>query len=478
MDAPTLYARLTSICEEITRGEYERAKAIFDLPPSDNEGNPVDVLAEALGMMLVRIEAREFELSRTIAELTGIREELTWHKDRLAQENSRLRAELKSKAGGVHPIATAPAMTQLMRQAERAALVDATLLITGETGTGKSVLTRHIHAQSQRAAKPFVAINCAAIPATLLESELFGIEAGVASGVQARIGRFEQAAGGTILLDEIGDMPLESQAKLLHVIETGTVERVGGRKSIRVGARIIAATHRELERCVANGTFRADLFYRLNVMRLHIPPLRERREDIPLMVRLFLSRLVERSPIATSSVSPEAMRLLLTHSWPGNIRELENELERSALLAEGPHITPADLSPTIGIAPATPAATASVLRQAPDAGEGEHIATLAEIEADHIRAVLRRVEGNKSAAARALGVSREGLRVKLERMIADNGSRGDETWRHQPAVQRCLQTAHGTTVPAGAASARNFQRTAKKVRSSRGGPPACLRRRA
>lgn len=425
MDAPTLYARLTSICEEITRGEYERAKAIFDLPPSDNDGNPVDVLAEALGMMLVRIEAREFELSRTITELTGIREELTWHKDRLAQENSRLRAELKSKAGGVHPIATAPAMTQLMRQAERAALVDATLLITGETGTGKSVLTRHIHAQSQRAAKPFVAINCAAIPATLLESELFGIEAGVASGVQARIGRFEQAAGGTILLDEIGDMPLESQAKLLHVIETGTVERVGGRKSIRVGARIIAATHRELERCVANGTFRADLFYRLNVMRLHIPPLRERREDIPLMVRLFLSRLVERSPIATSSVSPEAMRLLLTHSWPGNIRELENELERSALLAEGPHITPADLSPTIGIAPATPAATASVLRQAPDAGEGEHIATLAEIEADHIRAVLRRVEGNKSAAARALGVSREGLRVKLERMIADSGSRGD-----------------------------------------------------
>lgn len=427
MDAPSLYAQLTTICEAISRGEYEQAKAIFDLPPCDSQGNPVNILAEALGMMLVRIEAREFELGRTITELTATREELLWHKERLAHENSRLRAELRRKPDGERPVASAPAMLQLMRQAERAALVDATLLITGETGTGKGVFARYIHAQSPRAAKPFIPINCAAIPASLLESELFGIEAGVASGVQARIGRFEQAAGGTILLDEIGDMPLESQAKLLHVIETGMVERVGGRKPIRVGVRIMAATHRDLERRVAEGSFRADLFYRLNVMRLHIPPLRERREDIPLLARLFLARLADRSPLAASSVAPEAMHLLLAHAWPGNIRELENELERSALLAEGPSIGPDDLSPMVRTAaPPQPDSAAESDQTLPtmpiDETSGEpSIPTLAAMEAAHIQAVLARVDGNKSKAARALGISREGLRVKLDRIAA--GSR-------------------------------------------------------
>ena len=417
MDAPLLYAKLTTICEAISRGEYEQAKAVFDLPP-DSLGDPANVLAEALGMMLVRIEAREFELGRTVTALTAAREELVWHKDRLAHENRRLRAQLRRKADGTRPVASAPAMLQLMRQAERAALVEANLLITGETGTGKGVFARHVHAMSPRAEKPFLSINCAAIPASLLESELFGIEAGVASGVQARIGRFEQAAGGAILLDEIGDMPLESQAKLLHVIETGTVERVGGRKPIHVGVRIMAATHRDLERRVAEGAFRADLFYRLNVMRLHIPPLRERREDIPLLARLFLSRLAERFPMAASGVRPEAMELLLAHGWPGNIRELENELERAALLAEGPSIGPRDLSPVVGAAPLPeapcPEASSEPAPAIPAAGE-QPIRTLAEVEAAHIRDVLDRMGGNKSKTAKVLGISREGLRVKLER---------------------------------------------------------------
>ncbi|UJX39180.1 sigma-54 dependent transcriptional regulator [Desulfovibrio sp. JY] len=428
MDTPLLYAKLTQICEAISRGEYEQAKAVFDLPPGDGQANPGNVLAEALGMMLVRIEAREFELGRAITELTATREELVWHKDRLAHENSRLRAELRRKSDGARPVASAPAMLQLMRQAERAALVDANLLITGETGTGKGVFARHIHAMSQRAGKPFIPINCAAIPASLLESELFGIEAGVASGVQARIGRFEQAAGGAILLDEIGDMPLESQAKLLHVIETGVVERVGGRKPISVGVRIMAATHRDLERRVAEGSFRADLFYRLNVMRLHIPPLRERREDIPLLARLFLARLAERSPFAASIVAPAALKLLLAHCWPGNIRELENELERSALLAEGPAIGPGDLSPLIGMAaPLEDDCAVSPERSRPDmedeaaAAQDARIATLAEVESAHIRTVLDRMGGNKSKTAQALGISREGLRVKLERTRANHG---------------------------------------------------------
>lgn len=426
MHTPFVYARLTEICESISRGEYEQAKAVFDLPPCDDQGNPVTVLAEALGMMLVRIEAREFELGRAITELTATREELTWHKDRLAHENRRLRAQLRRKANDSRPVASAPVMLQLMRQAERAALVDANLLITGETGTGKGVFSRHVHAMSPRRGKPFLSINCAAIPASLLESELFGIEAGVASGVQPRIGRFEQAAGGTILLDEIGDMPLESQAKLLHVIETGMVERVGGRKPIRVGVRIMAATHRDLESRIAEGSFRADLFYRLNVMRLHIPPLRERREDIPLLTRLFLSRLAERSPMSASGIAPEAMALLLTYSWPGNIRELENELERAALLAEGPNIGPCDLSPVVGDAalPDAPEAPAVSPEQTPSAAQGaaeQPILTLAAVEAAHIEDVLRKMGGNKSKTAKVLGISREGLRVKLEKTQAGRG---------------------------------------------------------
>jgi DNA-binding NtrC family response regulator len=425
MDSPLLYAKLTDICEAITRGEYERAKAIFEFPPCEASENSANVLAEALGMMLVRIEAREFELGRTITELSATREELVWHKDRLARENSRLRAELRRKGDGIRPVASAPAMLQLLRQAERAAMVDATLLITGETGTGKGVFARYIHAMSQRASKPFIAINCAAIPASLLESELFGIESGVASGVQARIGRFEQASGGTILLDEIGDMPLESQVKLLHVIETGMVERVGGRKPISVGVRIMAATHRDLERRVAQGSFRADLFYRLNVMRLHLPPLRERREDIPLLARLFLARMSERWPMAASIVNPNAMACLLAHSWPGNIRELENELERAALLAEGPNIGPGDLSPIMGpetqpaaygpkVFPEPPGPTAA--SAAPTFAEP--VSTLAEVESVYIQAVLNQMGGNKSKTAKVLGISREGLRVKLERTKA------------------------------------------------------------
>lgn len=445
MDTSALHARLTAICEEITHGEYDKAKAIFELPLCG--GHEVNVLAEALGMMLVRIEAREFELGRAIAALTSTREDLVWHKERLAQENNRLRAELRRKAEGVRPVATAPAMLFLLRQAERAAMVDATLLLTGETGTGKGLFARHIHDLSTRAGKPFVVINCAAIPASLLESELFGIEAGVASGVQARAGRFEQAAHGTILLDEIGDMPLESQAKLLHVIETGQVERVGGRKPIDVGVRIMAATHRDLGKRVEEGLFRADLFYRLNVMPLHVPPLRERREDIPFLVRLFLTRIAERSSLAASSLSREALDLLMRYNWPGNIRELENELERAALMAESVQISPSDLSPMLRGAPAGSFANADGHAHAPGKGfsalsQDEQarlsgaapvgapacwppeavdnctqggIPTLAQVELAHIKAVLARLGGNKSRAARILGISREGLRVKLQK---------------------------------------------------------------
>ena len=422
-----LHTRLITICGDIACGEYEKAKAIFELAPDQVQQDPLGVLAEALAMMLVRIEAREFELSRMVDDLSSAREELLRHRERLSKENSRLRQVLRRKAVGDRPLGSSPAMLELLRQAERAALTDTPLLITGETGTGKSLFARHVHALSERAQKPFVAVNCAAIPSSLLESELFGIEAGVASGVQARVGRFEQASGGTLLLDEIGDMPLESQVKLLQVLETGLVERVGGRKPVRVGVRVMAATHRDLERCVAVGSFRADLFYRLHVLRLHIPPLRQRREDIPLLVKLFVAALAERLPMAATGITAAALTALTVFDWPGNIRQLQNALERAALLATGSAIDVGDLAlltePPLGDLVPLPlenqpqSAPVSFASAAPQCGGRAHVScTLEAVEAAHIREVLAQTGGNKSLTARMLGISREGLRVKLERM--------------------------------------------------------------
>ena len=419
MQTSDLYNRLIAICGDIACGEYEKAKTIFDLAPDQLQEAPLGVLAEALAMMLVRIEAREFELGRMVEELSVVREELLRHREHLSKENSLLRLELRRKAAGERPLGSTPAMLELLRQAERAALTDTALLITGETGTGKGLFARHVHALSDRSHKPFVTVNCAAIPSSLLESELFGIEAGVASGVQARGGRFEQASGGTLLLDEIGDMPLESQVKLLQVLETGMVERVGGRKPVRVGVRIMAATHRDLERCVAEGSFRADLFYRLHVLRLHIPPLRQRREDIPLLVKLFVAALAERLPMAATSVTPAALAALQDCDWPGNIRQLQNTLERAALLSTGSAIDVDDLAlpPSADAGQDLKGASASLVRAGTQAGGGaERPCTLEAVEAAHIREVLGSTGGNKSLAARVLGISREGLRVKLERM--------------------------------------------------------------
>ncbi len=430
-----MYIQLVALCEQIACGNYEKAKGVFELPLTGAGDASTQVLAEAFAMMMVRIEAREFERERLLAEISAAREELERHRARLAEENRRLRAQVREQASPMRPIGGDPAMRTLLAQAERLACTRASLLITGETGSGKGVLARHIHDISPRAGKPFVAINCAAIPASLLESELFGIEAGVASGVQARVGRFEQAAGGTILLDEIGDMPLESQAKMLHVIEQSAVERVGGRKSIPVDVRIMAATHRNLERLVEEKIFREDLFYRLNVVQLHVPPLRERSDDIPMLIRKILAGLAAQGNGASQRVSQEALRLLMRYAWPGNIRELQNVLERATLLAGDDRITPADLPPVLlaGCDPRedVPAGTLSGHAPDPEAfpddtrDEAEHSArpgpstaalTLEEAEADHIRKVLALNAGNKSHTARMLGISREGLRMKLSRL--------------------------------------------------------------
>ncbi len=422
MTAKDLHRQLTHICAQMAQGDYEQAKAIFDLLPCKESQDPVNVLIEAFAMMVVSAEAREFELSRLLTELEEARAELLQHQERLLAENSQLRVELRRSTAKDTPLmhlTQSACMQAVMQQVKRAAAVDCTLLFSGETGTGKSLFAKYIHAMSPRAQKPFVSINCAAIPATLLESELFGIEMGVASGVKARMGRFEQASGGTIFLDEIGDMPLESQAKLLHVVESGVVERIGGRKPMHVDVRIMAATLRDLKQCVQERTFREDLYYRLNVMQIHIPPLRERCEDIPLFVKHMLSRYAQRNPLAVTKISAEAMSLMQQHHWPGNVRELENELERASLLTMGSSIGADDLSPNVGkiALSSAEAAPPSLVEQNHLMAE-QDIQTLQQIESQYILKVLERLQGNKSRAAKVLGISREGLRVKLERMKA------------------------------------------------------------
>ncbi|WP_270939289.1 sigma-54 dependent transcriptional regulator, partial [Falsiroseomonas oryzae] len=266
------------------------------------------------------------------------------------------------------PVAQDPTMATLLARAGQLARAEASLLITGESGTGKEVLARHIHARSRRARGPFVALNCAALPETLLESELFGHEKGAFSGaVAARKGKFEQADGGTLLLDEIGEMDPRLQAKLLRVIQEKEVDRLGGTAPVKVDVRLLAATHRDLAAEVAKGRFREDLFFRLNVLALHIPPLRARPSDILPLAEHFAARYAKANGMPQRRLSPQARAALLAHPWPGNVRELENCLHRAVLLAEGEEIGIAaiELTPPRASEPAGEAAPQAKLQPAP-----------------------------------------------------------------------------------------------------------------
>ena len=309
----------------------------------------------------------------------------------LIEENLSLRQRLEDRYRFENIIAKSPKMQQVIEVIKVVARSNATVLITGDSGTGKELVARAIHSQSQRRDKPFVAISCAALPESLLESELFGHEKGSFTGAYAqKKGKFEFANRGTLFLDEIGEMSANIQVHLLRVLEEKVLTRVGGNEEIKVDVRIISATNKDLKKAVARGEFREDLYYRLNVVTIELPPLRERREDIPLLAEHFLNKFVLENQKEVAGFSPEAREFLLRYDWPGNVRELENAIERAVILAKNSLIEVADL----------PDQSLSLARSAL---QGK---SLKEMEKNHILNVLSETGGNYSQAARILGITR------------------------------------------------------------------------
>jgi two-component system NtrC family response regulator len=330
----------------------------------------------------------------------------------LVRENRVLRERLEARTGGSRLLGRSEALQEVLARAARAAETDATVLVLGESGTGKELLARSIHELSRRCDGAFVAINCAALPETLLESEMFGHERGAFTGAASRHrGRIERAAGGTLFLDEIGDVPPAVQVKLLRFLQEREFSRLGSEETLRADVRVVAATHQDLAGLIAAGRFREDLFYRLNVVSLTLPPLRDRRGDIPELVEHFLSRFAKRYDRDARSVSHEAMDALIKYPYPGNVRELENVVEQAVVLARGPLLTLADLPPAVR-RDDSPRPGGSL---APEAVHGDLPALLEEIERRLVLDTLARHDGNQSSAARQLGLTEGGLRYKLKK---------------------------------------------------------------
>ena len=326
-------------------------------------------------------------------------------KEQLAREKLYLEDEIRSERGFEEVIGRSAAIRAVLRQIEIVAPTDSTVLICGETGTGKELVARAIHERSARSSNAFVKLNCAAIPTGLLESELFGHERGAFTGaIMQRIGRFELANRGTAFLDEISEIPLELQPKLLRVLQEREFERLGSTRTLKTDARLIAATNRDLEECVKESAFRADLYYRLNVFPIYVPPLRERSEDIPLLVRHFVQHYARRMNRAIDTTPSETMEALVHHQWPGNIRELQNLIERSVILSKGPvlQVPLSVLNSSNGTSP-----------------DGARRRTLEEVEREHILATLKEtkwlVSGPRGAAAR-LRMNRSTLQFRMKKL--------------------------------------------------------------
>jgi len=328
-------------------------------------------------------------------------------------ELENLRWEVGRRYSPTNIIGHAPRMQKIFRTIGMVAPLKTTVLITGESGTGKELIAKAIHYQSQRAEKPLVVLNCAAIPVNLLESELFGHERGSFTDAHARkLGQFELADQGTIFLDEVGELEPSLQAKLLRVIEQGEFMRVGGKQSIQVDVRIVAATNRDLDQAMREGSFRSDLFYRLNVVSLQLPPLRERPEDLPLLIKHFIKSKSAQTGIGEKRVSPEAVDALLRYSWPGNVREIENVIERVLVLSDHDPIELDDLPEQIRVGRVeTSSIQQQVLRR-----EKTLTDAVDEFERDIIRTALQQVDFNQTRAADLLGTTRRILKYRMDKL--------------------------------------------------------------
>jgi nitrogen regulation protein NR(I) len=325
-------------------------------------------------------------------------------------------------------IGTSAGITEMYTVLERVADTPTTVLITGESGTGKELVARALHENSSRKDKPFIKVNCAAIPKELIESELFGYERGAFTGaVSSKPGRFELASGGTLFLDEIGEIPVEMQVKLLRALQESEFERVGGIKTIRVDVRLVAATNRDLKKLIAAGSFREDLFYRLNVVPIRLPALRERAADIPMLVQHFLAKFNERLKKHIVGAEPEATSALVSYPWPGNIRELENVIERAVLFCDAPKVRLADLPLEVRGSPIPTSATMTDADlQAALASEGglkEHVkVAMNRLERELVGRALQQTSGNVTHAARLLKISRKGLQLKMKELGLREGA--------------------------------------------------------
>jgi formate hydrogenlyase transcriptional activator len=373
-------------------------------------------LVGVIGMISQRsFDPQEFELLGIFADQAAVAiksahlfAQLERYKDRLQVENAYLQEEIRTERGFEEIVGHGTALRAVLRKVKQVAPVETTVLLTGETGTGKELIARAIHSLSPRRDRPMIKVNCGAIPQGIVESELFGHEKGAFTGaLQRRIGRFELADKGTQFMDEVGELPLDTQVKLLRVLQEQEFERLGGSRPINVDVRLVAATNRDLEVEIADSRFRADLYYRLNVFPIRVPPLRERPEDIPLLVRHFIAHFQRKLAKPLRGVTPEGMRRLVDYPWPGNIRELQNVLERACVISGGPIV---DITTALGV----------VDQPAPGAipVADERILTLDEHEQQQIRRALDEAGGRihgPGGAASLLGINASTLRSRMEK---------------------------------------------------------------
>ncbi|HKC56650.1 MAG TPA: sigma 54-interacting transcriptional regulator [Vicinamibacterales bacterium] len=372
-------------------------------------------------------------VSSMIAQALNVQRLVEEERRRLVDENTHLRQELRERYDFSNIIGTSGPTRQMYEQVAQVAQTNTTVLIRGESGTGKELIAHAIHYNSLRAKKPFVKVSCAALPDTLIESELFGYEKGAFTGANARKkGRFELAEGGTIFLDEIGDINMSTQVKLLRVIQEREFERLGGTESVRVNVRVIAATNKDMEKAIAEGTFREDLYYRLNVFTIFVPPLRDRKADMLLLADHFLEKFSREHGKVIKRISTPAIDMLMSYHWPGNVRELENALERSVLVCDGQVIHGHHLPPSLQTADASGTVTRVSLK---DAVEG--------FERDLIQDALKTTRGNRAKAARLLDTTERILNYKVRNLGVDV-----RRFRPSDGGRRAVRRPDADTLPA------------------------------